>query len=57
MQNILPSAELRKFTKGETIYKMGSSPSSVFLVIKGEVIFEMKIEFPARKKSITLKLS
>ena len=57
IQSILSSIELKKYTKNEPIYKAGQQPQAVYLIIKGEVIFDMKIDFPAKKRSLPMKVT
>lgn len=54
IQSILPFIQLKKYSKKEYIYKMKQPPQAVYLILKGEVIFEVKIEIPHKKKGNSL---
>lgn len=49
--SILPHIGLKKYSKNEYIYKMKQIPEAIYLILKGEIMFEVRVEMPKQKKT------
>lgn len=42
IQNIVPFIELKNYSRNDYIYHSNQKPNAVYLIIKGEIVFQVK---------------
>lgn len=49
IQNIIPFIQLKNYTRNEYIYHTNEKPAAVYLIIKGEIVFQVRIDVTKKK--------